>query len=205
MRIILTVCLFFSYAVQGQTDTLQVNIKETDSMGKMTIATTIIASLAAKLGIAGNGSQLTGLTKAQVGLVNVDNTTDLNKPLSTATINALALKPNIINGGVGYTSGGSVTQTGNKGTAVTLNSLSGRVTMVNSALAAAAEVSFTVNNNTVALTDLIIVNIQSVGTAGAYFVSVGSVSNGSFTITLGNVSTGSLSQAVVLSFAVIKG
>lgn len=37
----------------------------------------------------GNGSSLTGLTKSQVGLNNIDNTTDLNKPISTATQTAL--------------------------------------------------------------------------------------------------------------------
>ena len=40
--------------------------------------------IAGKLDIAGNGSQLTGLTKAQVGLSNVDNVSDVNKPVSTA-------------------------------------------------------------------------------------------------------------------------
>ena len=45
----------------------------------------------------------------------------------------------------------------------------------------------------------------SVGTAGAYFVTVGAVSNGSFAITVGNASAGSLSQAVVLNFVVVKG
>lgn len=44
---------------------------------------------------------LTGLnlTKASVGLGNVDNTSDLNKPLSTATIAALALKEGAIAAG----------------------------------------------------------------------------------------------------------
>ena len=37
-------------------------------------------------------SQITDLSKASVGLGNVDNTSDLSKPLSTATINALATK-----------------------------------------------------------------------------------------------------------------
>lgn len=37
----------------------------------------------------GNGSALTGLTKSQVGLGNCDNTSDLNKPISTATQTAL--------------------------------------------------------------------------------------------------------------------
>jgi hypothetical protein len=41
---------------------------------------------------AGNGSALTGLTKSQVGLGNVDNTADSAKPVSTATQTALDLK-----------------------------------------------------------------------------------------------------------------
>ena len=44
-------------------------------------------------------SQATGnphnTTKADIGLGNVDNTSDLNKPISTATANALALKADI--------------------------------------------------------------------------------------------------------------
>lgn len=39
-----------------------------------------------------NKSNPHGVTKEQVGLGNVDNTSDINKPLSTATTNALALK-----------------------------------------------------------------------------------------------------------------
>ena len=35
---------------------------------------------------------MTGITKTMVGLSNVDNTTDANKPISTATQSALALK-----------------------------------------------------------------------------------------------------------------
>lgn len=42
----------------------------------------------------GSGSSLTGLTKTQVGLSNVDNTSDANKPISTATQTALNLKFN---------------------------------------------------------------------------------------------------------------
>ena len=43
----------------------------------------------------GNGSSLTGLTKTQVGLANVDNTSDANKPVSSATQTALNLKANL--------------------------------------------------------------------------------------------------------------
>jgi hypothetical protein len=38
---------------------------------------------------------MTGISKANVGLGNVDNTSDLNKPISTATQAALNLKANI--------------------------------------------------------------------------------------------------------------
>ena len=52
----------------------------------------LTAELDLKLDISGNGSQLTGLTAAQVGLDQVDNTSDLDKPISTATQTALDLK-----------------------------------------------------------------------------------------------------------------
>jgi hypothetical protein len=39
----------------------------------------------------------TGITKTDVGLANVDNTTDANKPVSTATQTALDLKANLAN------------------------------------------------------------------------------------------------------------
>jgi hypothetical protein len=47
------------------------------------------ADAASRLAPSGDGSALTGLTKTQVGLANVDNTSDLGKPISTATQTAL--------------------------------------------------------------------------------------------------------------------
>lgn len=43
----------------------------------------------------GNTSNPHNVTKAQVGLSNVDNTSDLDKPVSTATQDALDLKQNV--------------------------------------------------------------------------------------------------------------
>jgi hypothetical protein len=113
----------------------------------------------------------------------------------------------MVTGNIGFAtgSGGTVVQLTNKTTAVTLNKISGRITMNGAALAAGAEVSFTVNNNLVAATDVPVVSVQSVGTAGSYLVSVGSVSSGAFTITVSNASAASLSQAVVLNYIIIKG
>jgi hypothetical protein len=48
--------------------------------------------LSAYLPVNGNAVGLTGLTKSQVGLSSVDNTSDANKPVSTATQTALNLK-----------------------------------------------------------------------------------------------------------------
>lgn len=100
--------------------------------------------------------------------------------------------------------GGTVTQLTNKSTSVTINTRHGQITMVNSALSAAAEVSFTVNNNQVTATDIPHVCIKSVGTVGSYLPSVTAVGNGSFSITISNVSAGSLSQALVISFYIFK-
>lgn len=107
----------------------------------------------------------------------------------------------------GYASdaGGTITQQTSKSTGVTLNKLCGQITMNAAALAAGAEVAFTLTNNQIAATDVVVVNVQSVGTAGSYLVTVGAVANGSCSITVSNASAGSLSQALVLNFAVIKG
>ena len=106
---------------------------------------------------------------------------------------------------IGYVSGGAVTQATNKGTGVTLNTTSGQITMNNAALADAAEVTFTVTNDKVAATDVIVCNHGSAGTAGAYWLCVSTVASGSFKISVGNLSGGSLCDAIVLNYAVLKG
>ena len=101
-------------------------------------------------------------------------------------------------------SGGTVTQATNKTTAVTLNKINGEIVMNGAALADDATAAFTLTNNTIAATDVVIVNVASVGTAGAYQVTVGAVAAGSCSISVLNVSGGSLSEAIKLNFAVIK-
>lgn len=70
-------------------------LKIPDNSISISKVSSLQAFLDAKLAITGNGSQLTGLTKAQVGLSNVDNTSDANKPVSSATTTALNLKANL--------------------------------------------------------------------------------------------------------------
>jgi len=99
--------------------------------------------------------------------------------------------------------GGTVTQGTSKSTAVTLNKKCGTVTMHNAALAADAIVSFTLTNSTIAATDVISLNHASAGTAGKYALNAQAAA-GSASINVTNISAGSLSEAIVIRFAVIK-
>lgn len=105
----------------------------------------------------------------------------------------------------GYTTAaqGAVTQATSKSTAVTLNKSAGRITMDGAALAGNTAVSFTLNNSLLSANDVIILNVGAVGTAGAYTTYVSSMSAGSAVLTLRNLTSGSLSEAVVLNFALI--
>ena len=108
--------------------------------------------------------------------------------------------------GVGYATGagGAVTQLTNKATGVTLNKPSGAITMNAAALAASTTVSFVLTNTSIAENDVVVVSIKSGGTVGAYTVTVSAIAAGSCTISLRKETAGSLSEAVVLNFAVIK-
>lgn len=201
MRILILLLLAFS--ASGQTNTQTIVLPITTTGGTDSIVIPLL-----------NGqfirfmqpipyySQITGTdslvarssTTKQRGLLS-----PFSLPVSTATQNALNLKQNIPT-----VITGSVTQLTSKATAVILNANKGQITMNSAALAAGAEVSFTLNNSFISATDVVIVNIQSVGTVNSYSATVSAVSAGSCAITLSNLSTASLSQALVLNFLIIK-
>ena len=107
-------------------------------------------------------------------------------------------------GTFGYSSGSSsVTQATNKSTGVTLNAPCGRITMNGAALGATTIVSFTLTNSSIAATDLLVLNHVSGGTVGAYVLNAQAAA-GSAVINVTNITAGSLSEAVVIGFAVIK-
>jgi hypothetical protein len=107
-------------------------------------------------------------------------------------------------GTFGYGTGrGTVTQATNKSTGVTLNAPCGAITMNGAALSADTTVSFTLTNSSVAATDLLVLNHVSGGTAGAYTLNAQAAA-GSASINVRNITAGSLSEAVVIGFAVIK-
>lgn len=108
---------------------------------------------------------------------------------------------------LGYSTGaqGTVTQLTDKGTGVTLSKSAGRITMNNAALAGNTAVSFTLTNSLISTNDVIILNISGGATAAAYTTYVSSMTTGSAVITLRNLTAGSLSEAVIINFAIIHG
>ena len=100
-------------------------------------------------------------------------------------------------------SGGTVTQITSKATGVTLSKSTGQITLDGAALAASTTVSFTLTNTVIEAGDILIMNHISGGTAGSYLLNAQSAA-GSASINVRNISLGSLSEAIVIAFAVIK-
>lgn len=108
-------------------------------------------------------------------------------------------------GGMGYATGagGTVTQATSKSTGVTLSKVSGQITMNAAALAAGTIVSFVLTNTAIAAGDLLVLNHVSGGTLGAYSLNA-RCGAGSATIDVRNNTAGSLSEAIVIGFALVK-
>jgi hypothetical protein len=104
----------------------------------------------------------------------------------------------------GYVSGtGTVTQATNKATGVTLNSPSGQITLNGAALSHNTTVSFTLTNSSITANDILILNHLSAGTAGSYLLNA-QAGAGTASINVHNITSGSLSEAIVIGFAVIQ-
>jgi len=107
---------------------------------------------------------------------------------------------------IGYTAAaqGTVTQATDKSTAVTLNKPAGRITMNNASLTTATNATFTLNNSFISANDTVILTISGgQATAGSYNVFANGLAAGSVSISLRNISGGTLSEAVVINFAII--
>ena len=124
---------------------------------------------------------------------------DLSRPLNRYTNGVTS---NSATAGIGYATGagGVVTQDTNRTTGVTLNTVSGAITLV-SAAGTTSWQSFTVTNSTVAATDVVIVNQKS-GT-DLYEIHVTAVAAGSFRISY-KTTAGTTTEQPVFNFAVIK-
>ena len=107
---------------------------------------------------------------------------------------------------IGYTAAaqGTVTQATDKSTAVTLNKPAGRITMNNASLNTATNATFTLNNSFISANDTVVLTISGgQATPGSYNVFANALAAGSVSISLRNISGGTLSEAVVINFAIL--
>ena len=109
-------------------------------------------------------------------------------------------------GQLGYSTDaqGAVTQLTSKATGVTLDKSCGQITLNNAALAGTTNVTFTLTNALIGVKDVLVLNVYG-GTSGSYNVWVSGLATGSATITVRNITAGSLSEAIVINFAIIHG
>lgn len=148
-------------------------------------------------------------TPASGNLSNCTGSPVLTTPsLGNATATSITSTSNILissAGKLGYAtgSGGTVTQATSKSTGVTLNKSNGQITLNAAALAADTTVSFALTNTVIAAGDVLVLNHISGGTAGSYLLNAQSAA-GSATINVRNITAGSLSEAIVIAYAVIK-
>jgi hypothetical protein len=98
--------------------------------------------------------------------------------------------------------GGSVTQTGSRTTGVTCNTPTGAITLF-SAAGSPTPATFTVTNNKIAATDVVVLSVKS-GATNNYSFNVSAVAAGSFNITFW-AQTGTAVDAPVVNFVVLKG
>jgi hypothetical protein len=161
------------------------------SNGAVTVSTTTTGGTVTGVTVSSNALVITGSPITTSGTISVD-----------LPANIIATGRVLGTTGIGYTAGagGVVTQITSRTTGVTLNTISGAITLV-SAAGSATYASFTVTNSTVAATDVIIVNQKS-GT-DKYETWISNVAAGSFQITFADMS-GTTTEQPVFNFAVIK-
>jgi hypothetical protein len=168
------------------------------------------ANVATFLGIPSSANLAAAVTDetGSGALVFATSPTLVTPVLGAATGTSLSTTGNQVVSGTGKQgydtgSGGTVTQLTDKSAGVILDKTNGSITMDADALAAATTVSFTLTNNTIEAGDILVMNHISGGTAGAYTLNAQSAA-GSASINVRNITAGSLSEAIVIRFAVIK-
>lgn len=159
--------------------------------------------------ITGSGSQTIGGALTVSGAFTVSGSTALSGSFTVTGSGGFASNflGTASNSALGYGAGtgAAVTQTTSKSNAVTLNRISGQITLSTASLASATFVVFTLTNSTIQSYDTPIVSILSGGTLGDYAVRVAAVGTGSASIAVKNDGAVTLSESPVIGFNVIKG
>ncbi len=113
-----------------------------------------------------------------------------------------------LGGKFGYPTGtgGTVTQTTSRTTGVTLNKLSGQITLVAGSIAGLTSQEFTLTNSYIAATDMVLVSFASGLTSAQYDVTVTATANGSCKLSIHNVNnSATATDTPVINFLVLKG
>ena len=148
-----------------------------------------------------NASSLNGATFAAPGAIGSGTASTGAFTTVTATTSIKASGTGGIGYNTGASAGGTVTQLVSRTTGVTLDKITGRITLISAAGDNTQWLSFTVTNSTVAATDTVIVN-GDVAT-NRYIANVSNVAAGSFEITY--FSFGTAIDQPTFNFSVIKG
>jgi hypothetical protein len=102
--------------------------------------------------------------------------------------------------------GGAVTQLTSRTTGVTLNKLSGQITLVAGSISGLSSQEFTLTNSFIAATDVVLVSFKSGLTAATYDVTVTATAAGSCKISVHNVNNSATpTDTPVINFIVVKG
>lgn len=109
-------------------------------------------------------------------------------------------------GKIGYSVSGSVTQGTSRTTAVTLDALTGYITMFSAAVAAGGTSVFTFNNSYIEADDHIIITHENSTSANSsrFYATANNTDSGSCSITVRNITSGSVTEATNLHFTIIK-
>lgn len=196
-------------------------ISLSSSNGNVTVSTTTTGGTVTSIGVSSSTLTVSNSPITTTGTITVDlpSTVTLSGNITGANLTTGGLVSatgnvtggNLISygsitsnntGGIGYAAGagGTVTQTGSRTGGVTINKISGAITLF-SAAGSATYNTFVVTNSTVSATDVIIVNQKS-GT-DKYEAYITNVAASSFSITFATTG-GTTTEQPVFSFAVIK-
>lgn len=198
--------------VNGTSGTL-LNVNVTSGTANPLLQFQIAGSTKALIGAAGSGSNIVAgsavnslaMRSAAGVYISGDNGTTASIAISPTNVVTVAgtLVSSNPTGGIGYTTGagGAVTQATSRTTGVTLNKITGAVTLV-SAAGSASWQTFTLTDSAIAATDVVRVTQQS-GT-DKYEIFVTNTAAGSCQITYATTG-GTTTEQPVFNVAVIKG